>query len=115
MEFVRGGQMRIKAIGGAAYTLELADFNSSNGTLLIFTSNAPVLVTVPKDLLVDADAGEIIMLAQHGNGQVVIAGADNDVLLYSAAAMLKTRAKFSQIALCRFAANAWTVIGDRSA
>lgn len=107
IEFISGGKMTIKVIGGTTYTLLATDANA----LLIFTNASDITVTVPPDVF---DAGESTCLWQGNTGQVTVAPGAG-VTLSSSGDLLKTRTQSAQIAVVAHGANAFGVIGDRNA
>ena len=107
IEFVSGGRLTIKSIGGTSYTLLASDA----GKLLIFTSASAVTVTVPPDVLTQ---GDVVCIRQGAAGQVTLtAGAG--VTLSSSDNLLSTRTQAAQIALIADGANQFGVIGERNA
>ena len=107
LEFVGGGTVGIKSIGGTSYTLLATDANC----VLIFSSATAVTVTVPADVFAQ---GESICIRQGAAGQVtLVAGAG--VTLSSSDNLLATRTQSAQIALVHDGSNAFCVFGERNA
>jgi len=107
IEFVSGGRLGIKTIGGTSYEL----IGSDAGKLLIFTNASPITVTVPPDVLTQ---GDVVCIRQGAAGQVTLtAGAG--VTLSSSDNLLSTRTQAAQIALIADGANQFGVIGERNA
>lgn len=107
VEFVTGGKLGIKSIGGTSYTLLATD----PGKLLIFTSATPVTVTVPPDVLAQ---GDVVCIRQGAAGQVTLAPGAG-VALASSDNLLATRTQSAQIALIADGGNQFGVIGERNA
>ena len=107
LEFVSGGRLGIKTIGGTSYEL----IGSDAGKLLIFTNASAITVTVPPDVLAQ---GDVVCIRQGAAGQVTLtAGAG--VTLSSSDNLLSTRTQAAQIALIADGANQFGVIGERNA
>lgn len=107
IEFVSGGRLGIKTIGGTSYDL----IGSDAGKLLIFTNASAITVTVPPDVLAQ---GDVVCIRQGAAGQVTLtAGAG--VTLSSSDNLLATRTQAAQIALIADGANQFGVIGERNA
>ena len=107
IEFVSGGRLGIKTIGGTSYDL----IGSDAGKLLIFTNASAITVTVPPDVLAQ---GDVVCIRQGAAGQVTLtAGAG--VTLSSSDNLLSTRTQAAQIALIADGANQFGVIGERNA
>ena len=107
IEFVSGGRLGIKTIGGTSYDL----IGSDAGKLLIFTNASAITVTVPPDVLTQ---GDVVCIRQGAAGQVTLtAGAG--VTLSSSDNLLSTRTQAAQIALVADGANQFGVIGERNA
>ena len=107
IEFVSGGRLGIKTIGGTSYDL----IGSDAGKLLIFTNASAITVTVPPDVLTQ---GDVVCIRQGAAGQVTLtAGAG--VTLSSSDNLLSTRTQAAQIALIADGANQFGVIGERNA
>ena len=107
IEFVSGGRLGIKTIGGTSYDL----IGSDAGKLLIFTNASAITVTVPPDVLTQ---GDVVCIRQGAAGQVTLtAGAG--VTLSSSDNLLATRTQAAQIALIADGANQFGVIGERNA
>ena len=107
IEFVSGGRLGIKTIGGTSYEL----IGSDAGKLLIFTNASAITVTVPPDVLTQ---GDVVCIRQGAAGQVTLtAGAG--VTLSSSDNLLSTRTQAAQIALIADGANQFGVIGERNA
>ena len=107
LEFVSGGRLAIKTVGGTSYTL----LGSDAGKLLIFTNASAITVTVPPDVLAQ---GDVVCIRQGAAGQVTLtAGAG--VTLSSSDNLLSTRTQAAQIALIADGANQFGVIGERNA
>lgn len=107
LEFVSGGTVGIKSIGGTTYTLLAADANC----ILIFSSASAVTVTVPQNVFA---AGESICIRQGAAGQVTLV-AGSGVTLSSSDNLLATRTQSAQIALVHDGSNAFCVFGERNA
>ena len=111
VEFVTGGNVNIKSIGGTSYTLLATD----PGSLLIFTNADPITVTVPVNTLAQ---GDVVCLLQGGAGRVTLTPAAN-VSLNSSDDLLATRTQYAQVAVvCDDAttdANVFHMIGERNA
>jgi hypothetical protein len=106
LEFVSGGRLGIKTIGGTSYDL----IGSDAGKLLIFTNASAITVTVPPDVLTQ---GDVVCIRQGAAGQVTLtAGAG--VTLSSSDNLLSTRTQAAQIALIADGANQFGVIGERN-
>lgn len=106
IEFVSGGRLTIKSIGGTSYTLLASDA----GKLLIFTSASAVTVTVPPDTLTQ---GDVVCIRQGAAGQVTLA-AGSGVTFASTDDLLSTRKQSAQIAVVTDGGNAFGVIGERN-
>ena len=107
IEFVSGGRLGIKTIGGTSYDL----IGSDAGKLLIFTNASAITVTVPPDVLTQ---GDVVCIRQGAAGQVTLtAGAG--VTLSGSDNLLATRTQAAQIALIADGANQFGVIGERNA
>ena len=107
IEFVSGGRLGIKTIGGTSYDL----IGSDAGKLLIFTNASAITVTVPPDVLTQ---GDVVCIRQGAAGQVTLtAGAG--VTLSSSDNLLSTRTQAAQIAVIADGANQFGVIGERNA
>jgi hypothetical protein len=107
IEFVSGGRLAIKTVGGTSYTLLATDA----GKLLIFTNASAITVTVPPDVLTQ---GDVVCIRQGAAGQVTLtAGAG--VTLSSSDNLLSTRTQAAQIAVIADGANQFGVIGERNA
>ncbi len=107
IEFVSGGRLGIKTIGGTSYEL----IGSDAGKLLIFTNASPVTVTVPPDVLAQ---GDVVCIRQGAAGQVTLAPGAG-VTLSSSDNLLSTRTQAAQIAVIADGANQFGVIGERNA
>ena len=107
IEFVSGGRLGIKTIGGTSYDL----IGSDAGKLLIFTNASAITVTVPPDVLTQ---GDVVCIRQGAAGQVTLA-AGAGVTLSSSDNLLSTRTQAAQIALIADGANQFGVIGERNA
>lgn len=107
IEFVSGGRLGIKTIGGTSYDL----IGSDAGKLLIFTNASAITVTVPPDVLAQ---GDVVCIRQGAAGQVTLA-AGAGVALSSSDNLLSTRTQAAQIALIADGANQFGVIGERNA
>lgn len=107
IEFVSGGRLGIKTIGGTSYDL----IGSDAGKLLIFTNASAITVTVPPDVLTQ---GDVVCIRQGAAGRVTLtAGAG--VTLSSSDNLLSTRTQAAQIAVIADGANQFGVIGERNA
>lgn len=107
IEFVSGGRLTIKTIGGTSYTLLATDA----GKLLVFTNSSAITVTVPPDVLTQ---GDVVCIRQGAAGQVTLtAGAG--VTFASSDNLLSTRTQSAQIALIADGGNQFGVIGERNA
>lgn len=107
IEFVSGGRLGIKTIGGTSYDL----IGSDAGKLLIFTNASAITVTVPPDVLAQ---GDVVCIRQGAAGRVTLtAGAG--VTLSSSDNLLSTRTQAAQIAVIADGANQFGVIGERNA
>ena len=107
IEFVSGGRLTIKTIGGTSYTLLATDA----GKLLVFTNSSAITVTVPPDVLTQ---GDVVCIRQGAAGQVTLtAGAG--VTFASSDNLLSTRTQSAQIAVIADGGNAFGVIGERNA
>ena len=71
IEFVSGGRLTIKTIGGTSYTL----LGSDAGKLLIFTNASAITVTVPPDVLTQ---GDVVCIRQGAAGQVTLSPGSGD-------------------------------------
>ena len=107
IEFVSGGRLTIKSIGGTTYTLLASDA----GKLLIFTNASAITVTVPPDVLTQ---GDVVCIRQGAAGQVTLA-AGSGVTFASSDNLLSTRKQSAQIAVVADGSNAFGVIGERNA
>ena len=107
VEFVSGGRLTIKSIGGTTYTLLASDA----GKLLIFTSATAVTVTVDPDVLTQ---GDVVCIRQGAAGQVTLA-AGAGVTFVSTDDLLSTRKQGAQIAVVTDGGNQFGVIGERNA
>lgn len=108
LEFVIGGGLIIKPIGGTSYTLLATDA----GKLLITTSASAVMVTVPPDVL---SQGNVVCIRQGSTGQVTLLPGSVAVTFASSDNLLSTRTQSAQIALIADGGNAFGVIGERNA
>ena len=107
IEFVSGGRLGIKTIGGTSYDL----IGSDAGKLLIFTNASAITVTVPPDVLAQ---GDVVCIRQGAAGRVTLtAGAG--VTLSSSDNLLSTRTQAAQIAVIADGANQFGVIGEPNA
>lgn len=107
VEFVTGGRLVLKVIGGTTYTLLASDA----GKLLIFTNASDITLTVPPDVMTQ---GDVVCIRQGSTGKVTLA-AGAGVTFASSDDLLATRTQSSQIAVVADGANAFGVIGDRDA
>ena len=107
LEFVSGGRLAIKTVGGTSYTL----LGSDAGKLLIFTNASAITVTVPPDVLTQ---GDVVCIRQGAAGQVTLTPGAG-VTLSSSDNLLSTRTQAAQIALIADGANQFGVIGERNA
>lgn len=108
LEFVGGGNLTIKTVGGTSYTLLATDA----GTLLVFTNASAVTVTVPPSVLA---RGDVVCIRQSGAGQVTLVPGSG-VSLNSTDNLLATRAQHAQIAvIADDGATTFGVIGERNA
>jgi hypothetical protein len=107
IEFVSGGRLTIKTIGGTSYTLIATDA----GKLLVFTNASAITVTVPPDVLAQ---GDVVCIRQGAAGQVTLAPGAG-VTFASSDNLLSTRTQSAQIALIADGSNAFGVIGERNA
>lgn len=107
LEFISGGRLTLKTIGGTSYTLLASDA----GKLLIFTNASAVTVTVPPDVLTQ---GDVVCIRQGAAGQVTLAPGAG-VTFASSDNLLSTRTQSAQIALIADGSNAFGVIGERNA
>jgi hypothetical protein len=107
IEFVSGGRLTIKSIGGTTYTLLASDA----GKLLIFTNASAITVTVPPDVMTQ---GDVVCIRQGAAGQVTLS-AGSGVTFASTDDLLATRKQAAQIAVIADGANAFGVIGERNA
>ena len=107
LEFITGGRLTIKSIGGTSYTLLASDA----GKLLIFTSADPVTLTVDPDVMTQ---GDVVCIRQGAAGQVTLS-AGSGVTFASSDNLLATRTQSAQIAVIADGANAFGVIGERNA
>lgn len=111
VEFIPGGRVGIKSIGGTTYTLLATDA----GKLLIFTNAAAVTVTVPVNTLFQ---GDVVCCVQGGLGQVTLSPASG-VTFKSSDSLTATRTQYAQLAaVCHDAttgANVFGLIGERNA
>ena len=107
IEFVSGGRLTIKSIGGTTYTLLASDA----GKLLIFTNASAITVTVPPDVMTQ---GDVVCIRQGAAGQVTL-DAGSGVTFASTDNLLSTRTQSAQIAVIADGANAFGVIGERNA
>lgn len=107
LEFVGGGRLGFKTIGGTSYTL----IGSDAGKLLVFTNASAITVTVPPDVLAQ---GEVVCIRQGAAGQVTLAPGAG-VSFASSDNLLSTRTQAAQIAVIADGANQFGVIGERNA
>lgn len=107
IEFISGGRLTLKVIGGTSYTLLAGDA----GKLLIFTNASAVTVTVPPDVLTQ---GDVVCMRQGAAGQVTLA-AGAGVTFASSDNLLSTRTQSAQIAIVADGSNAFGVVGERNA
>jgi len=107
LEFVGGGRVGIKSIGGTSYTLLASDANC----ILIFTNASAVTVTVPQDVFAQGDS---LCVRQGAAGQVTLV-ADSGVTLNSSDNLLATRTQSAQIGLVHDGSNTFCVFGERNA
>ena len=105
IEFISGGRLTLKVIGGTSYTLLAGDA----GKLLIFTNASAV--TVPPDVLTQ---GDVVCMRQGAAGQVTLA-AGLGVTFASSDNLLSTRTQSAQIAIVADGSNAFGVVGERNA
>jgi hypothetical protein len=107
IEFVSGGRLTLKTIGGTSYTLLASDA----GKLLIFTNASAITVTVPPNVLTQ---GDVVCIRQGAAGQVTLSPGAG-VTFASSDSLLATRTQSAQIALIADGSNAFGVIGERNA
>jgi len=107
IEFVSGGRLTIKTIGGTSYTLLASDA----GKLLIFTNASPITVTVDPDVMTQ---GDVTCIRQGAAGQVTLA-AGVGVTFVSTDDLLSTRKQGAQIAVIADGGDQFGVIGERNA
>lgn len=107
LEFISGGRLTLKTIGGTSYTLLASDA----GKLLIFTNASAITVTVPPDVL---SQGDVVCIRQGAAGQVTLV-AGSGVTFASSDNLLATRTQSAQIAVIADGGNAFGVIGERNA
>lgn len=99
----------VSSESGTSYTLQDTDINS----IVRFTSNSAITVTVPSDSAETIAIGQTIVVRPVGDGQITIA-PDTGVTLESEIG-LKSRAKYTYISLTKEAANTWGVSGGLEA
>lgn len=107
LEFISGGRLTLKTIGGTSYTLLASDA----GKLLIFTNASAITVTVPPDVMAQ---GDVVCIRQGAAGQVTLV-AGSGVTFASSDNLLSTRKQAAQIAVIADGGNAFGVIGERDA
>lgn len=107
VEFVTGGRLILKVIGGTTYTLLATDA----GKLLYFTNASAVTVTVEPDVMTQ---GDVVCIRQGGEGTVTLAPGTG-VTFASSDDLLSTRTLHSQIAVIADGGDQFGVIGDRNA
>ena len=107
LEFISGGKLTIKSIGGTSYTLLATDA----GKLLVFTNSSAITVTVPPDTMAQ---GDVVCIRQGAAGQVTLV-AGSGVTFASSDNLLSTRTQSAQIAVIADGGNAFGVIGERNA
>jgi hypothetical protein len=91
IEFVPGGRLNVRSIGGTSYTVVAEDAN----TLLIFTSATAVNVTIDAGVLAQ---GDVVCMRQGAAGQVTVV-AGGGVTVQSSDDLMSTRKQGAQIAL----------------
>jgi hypothetical protein len=83
--------------------------------IVTFSSSSAVTVTVPSDT---ADSGfpvgSWLIIRQMGTGQITVA-AGSGATVIATDNQLKTRVRYSEIALEKTSANTWLVAGDTAA
>ena len=107
LEFISGGRLGFKSIGGTTYTLLATDA----GKLLVFTNVSAITVTVPPDVLTQ---GDVVCIRQGAAGQVTLS-AGAGVTFASSDNLLATRTQSAQMAVIADGGNAFGVIGERNA
>lgn len=107
IEFISGGRLGFKSIGGTSYTLLASDA----GKLLVFTNASAITVTVPPDVFTQ---GDVVCIRQGAAGQVTLV-AGSGVTFASSDNLLATRTQSAQIAVIADGSNAFGVIGERNA
>lgn len=96
----------LNAQSGTTYTLAASDLNK-----IVTTSNgSAVTITVPNGVF---SAGDVITIAQLGDGQVTL--ADDGTSTINAANGKKLRVKYSVASVICTASNTFLVIGDTTA
>lgn len=108
IEFVSGGKVLIKAVGGTSYTLAAEDA----GALILTTSSSPATITCPAGG--DITEGDVFYIAQWGNGQVTLVG-DTGVTLRSSDDLLSTRTRYAGLSLVYTGTDEYFVGGERNA
>lgn len=92
---------------GTAYTLTAEDETS----IIRFTSDSAVTVTVPANATLALPVGYIVHLHQEGDGTVTVAGAGG--VTVNAGSSLASRNQYSALSLFKLATDTWVLVGDQ--
>ena len=111
LELVDPGDVVLAINPQSGVTYELA--SSDAGRLITLDNASPITVTVPANTTAPLAVGTSILLAQIGDGQVLIDEADG--VTVNTAQTLALRAKYSQASLIKTATNVWLLAGDLEA
>lgn len=108
LEYTSPGNIGIKTVSGTTYTLIPGDA----GQCLETSSDDAVVVTVDTEANQAFEAGDVVMLAQLGAGQVTFT-PEVGVTISSSDSSLATRTRHAQVALIYRGSDSWRLIGER--
>lgn len=100
------GEPSINSID-ANYTLAMTD----SGNVVASTAATPIAITVPTNSAVSFNVGTVIVLQQHGAGQVAIAGAPG-VTVYSLGNAGATAGQYAASVLRKIGTDNWLLAHD---
>lgn len=92
---------------GTTYTIDAEDETS----IIRFTSDSAVTVTVPANATEALAIGYIVHLHQEGDGTITIAGEGG--VTVNAGSSLSSRNQYSALSLFKLATDTWVVVGDQ--
>lgn len=92
---------------GTAYTIDSEDETS----IIRFTSDSAVTVTVPSNATEALEVGYIVHLHQEGAGTVTVEGEAG--VTVNAGSSLSSRNQYSALSLFKLATDTWVVVGDQ--